>query len=71
MCIFNIKKVAQENLHILFTKLNRGRIIANKMFALVSLLCAVSKSRQIFSAFYDRKAKAAKISGELPANVVQ
>ena len=43
VCIFNIKKVAQENLQILFTKLNRGRIIANKMFALVSLLCAVSK----------------------------
>jgi len=37
----------------------------------VSLLCAVSKSRQIFSAFYDRKAKAAKISSGLPAALVQ
>ena len=71
VCVCNIKKVAQENLHILFTKLNRGRIIANKMIAVVSLLCAVSKSRQIFSAFSDRKAKAAKISSELPATVVQ
>ena len=70
MCIFHIKKVAQDNLHILFTKLNRGHIIANKIFAIVSLLCAVSKRGQILSAFF-RKAKAEKIGSELPATVVQ